>query len=438
MLNFAPPCLHHSHTLFRLPSDPTKPIRIDLPISHAGAFVYWIEYEAESGRVKGREGYFNIDPILRTKSRKPILTSQPSGGELTDENNPVSLDGLAVLTVVSKWMGPVDNWRPYFEEAQRRGYNMLHYTPLQQRGESQSPYSIADQTAYDSELFPREWKGSREEGIRIVQAGLQAAREEYGLMSLTDIVLNHTANNSDWLLDHPEAGFSPHNAPHLTPALEIDNAMVSFSSNLGSQGLPTKLISDSDFNKVMGAFKAVMEGLSLWQYYVIDVSKQKADVRAALDFDDFEVWSGKPVKHSDVVSLAKLVKQEGLIENLGAFSKRFCATINPRTAASLATAAFVDVQDKDALTEAWIRVVDVINVELYEEANHDLKAALEGIENRVRYTRLDSNGPKLGEISERLALLLSVTAMTFSKLAQSTSRGDILHATSKKRKNLSA
>jgi hypothetical protein len=151
----------------------------------------------------------------------------------------------------------------------------------------------------------------------------------------------------------------------------------------------------------MDAFKVVLDGLSLWQYYVIDVSQQRKDVRAALELADLEVWSGAAVTQCDIVSLANLVKQEGLIENLNAFSKRFCATVRPRTAASLAKVAFVDINDKDALTEAWIRIVDVLNVDLYEEASQDLKAALEGIQNRVAYTRLNPDGPQLGEISER-------------------------------------
>src|SRR5438876_2010408 len=52
----------------RLPTDFSKPIQVDLPISHAGAFVFWVEYDGSSAgeRVKGRQGYFNVDPILRT------------------------------------------------------------------------------------------------------------------------------------------------------------------------------------------------------------------------------------------------------------------------------------------------------------------------------------------------------------------------------------
>ena len=45
----------------RLPTDFSKPIHINLPISHAGAFTYWVEYDGDEAgtRVKGREGYFN-------------------------------------------------------------------------------------------------------------------------------------------------------------------------------------------------------------------------------------------------------------------------------------------------------------------------------------------------------------------------------------------
>lgn len=196
----------------------SKPIKIDLPISHAGAFVYWVEYDStkEAGdakRIKGREGYFNIDPILQVKKRSSILSPKHSplpaasgGGSLTPEIVNVPLDGLVVLSVVSKWMGSLTEWEPHLKEATLRGYNMLHYTPLQQRGESLSPYSIADQLGFDSELFGAGWKGSLEEGAKLVKEQLRVCREQYGLLSLTDVVLNHTANNCSWLPDHPEAG----------------------------------------------------------------------------------------------------------------------------------------------------------------------------------------------------------------------------------------
>lgn len=166
-------------------------------------------------RIKGAEGYFNIDPVLRVRGRESILSPSSSvlpvsgGGAVlkpAGETTSVPLDGLVVLSVVSKWMGPMSAWAPHLKEAKLRGYNMLHFTPLQQRGESLSPYSIADQMLYDSALFDADFKGSKEEGAELVKKQLKVCRDEYGLLALTDVVLNHTANNCSWLVEHPEAG----------------------------------------------------------------------------------------------------------------------------------------------------------------------------------------------------------------------------------------
>ena len=185
-----------------------------MPISHAGAFIYWIEYDGPNGdRVKGRSGYFNVDPILKMKARTPILGDDQTvlpvekGALLRDEYVNLPLDGLSILTVVSKWMGPLDVWKQHFQEAKDRGYTMLHYTPLQERGESDSPYSIRNQMNYDPDLFGGQRVGE-EEGAKKVEEILRVAREEYGLLSLTDVVLNHTANDTAWLREHPEAGWS--------------------------------------------------------------------------------------------------------------------------------------------------------------------------------------------------------------------------------------
>ncbi|GAW04654.1 glycoside hydrolase family 13 protein [Lentinula edodes] len=116
----------------KLPSDFSKPIQIDLPISHAGALVFWVEYgELPSQRIKGREGYFNVDPVLRIKARSPILSSglsplPPSSGAVLQEDTVnLPLDGLLILAAVSKWMGPMSEWRNHFAEAKDRGYTML-------------------------------------------------------------------------------------------------------------------------------------------------------------------------------------------------------------------------------------------------------------------------------------------------------------------------
>ena len=71
-------------------------------------------------------------------------------------------------------------------------------------------------------------------------------------------------------------------------------------------------------------------------------------------------------------------------------------------AAGLVKAAFVDMGDAnmDSLADAWVRVVDVLNVPLYEEWEEDTRVALDNVKNRLKYTRLDEHGPRMGEISK--------------------------------------
>ena len=105
-------------------------------------------------------------------------------------------------------MGPVSKWPGFFAEARDRGYNMLHWTPLQERGQSNSPYSIKDQLRYEASMFDDPQDVEVDGGIAKMEEILALARDQYGLLHLTDVVLNHTANNSPWLEEHPEAGKS--------------------------------------------------------------------------------------------------------------------------------------------------------------------------------------------------------------------------------------
>ncbi|KAL0579269.1 bifunctional 4-alpha-glucanotransferase/amylo-alpha-1,6-glucosidase [Marasmius crinis-equi] len=394
-----------------LPTDFSKPIQVDLPISHAGAFVFWVEYDGEfpGSRVKGREGYFNIDPVLRTKARTPILSNDlvplpPAiGAVIRKETVDLPLDGLSILTVVSKWMGPLSRWREYLTEAKDRGYTMLHYTPLQERGESDSPYSIRDQFKYDPDLF----EGERPDdgGVEQVNTMLKVAKDEYGLLSLTDVVLNHTANDSSWLAEHPEAGFSPHNSPHLTPALELDTAMITFSGSLSSKGLPTTIKTEEDLNAVMGAFQDEVKRLDLWQYYVLDTAREKDSVKAALTSHRVTAWKGSDVAGKPVAELAELAKSNNLIVGLGKLASRYGVHSDAGAAAGLIKAAFSSLDDPNALADAWARVIDVINLPLYQEWEEDTRVAIDNVKNRIKYTRLDENGPKLGEVSKKSPLV---------------------------------
>lgn len=190
-----------------------------MAISNPGAFCYYIEHDApdaSSPRITSRKGYFNVDPIITIPARTPFFPSDTpspvdplddvSSGAVLSKPAKLTLDSLIILSVFGKWMGRTTDWEPHFAEASRRGYNMLHWAPLQQRGGSGSPYSIYDQLVYDKEILKD--VEAKDGGLQEIEAVMKVAREKYGLGGITDVVLNHTAYDSKWLEEYPDSGES--------------------------------------------------------------------------------------------------------------------------------------------------------------------------------------------------------------------------------------
>jgi glycogen debranching enzyme len=55
------------------------------------------------------------------------------------------LDSIVLQTVVTKLLGPLSEWDARLRETRDTGYNMIHFTPVQELGDSNSAFAIADQ-----------------------------------------------------------------------------------------------------------------------------------------------------------------------------------------------------------------------------------------------------------------------------------------------------
>lgn len=381
-----------------------RPITVDLPISAPGAFCYYVEYDGPGGeRVVGRRGYFNVDPIISLPERTPFkldgdVLADTSSGKVEKKSIAIPLDGLTILSIIAKWQGKVNEWDKHLAEASRRGYNMIHYTPLHVRGDSGSPYSIFDQLSFDPTLLtdPK----AKDGGYAEICDTMRYARNKYGLGAMTDVVLNHTAHDSAWLQDHPEAGYSPYNTPHLAPAVVLEDAMYELTDNLKSLGLSTVVKTEADLDRLGMAIKEAIDKVNLWQYYTIDVQESVRAIGDALAARKIKPWKGEELAGKTVDELAKIaVETPGFIQNYRAYSAPHCTQVDIEEAAGFVDAAFPHLAHIQA--HEWGKILDVINVDLYKEFNDDVDAARSQIVGRLRFTRLEEGGPKLGEINKK-------------------------------------
>jgi glycogen debranching enzyme len=327
------------------------------------------------------------------------------------------LAALSIFSVISKFMGkyPKD-WEKHLRGISERGYNMVHFTPLQHRGQSNSPYSIYDQLSWDPECFPN--------GEADIEKLVENMETQYGLLGLTDVVFNHTADNSLWLQEHPEVGYNVSTAPWLRSALELDTALLAYSKNMSKLGLPTTLKDVDDLIKVMDGIKTeVIAKLRLWEYYVIDIERDADAVVEAWAEGDIQFPEGgfggsgigglEAIRNATPKEKAQFLTEKALL-NTETMGERYRRRIDPQVGAALLTAIYGRFEgddsnsaDRGAARSRFTSILDEVNLPLYKEYDADASEILEQIFNRVKYVRLDEHGPKLGPIDQKNPLIES-------------------------------
>ena len=328
-------------------------------------------------------------------------------------NAVLPLDSLSIFSVVSKFMGEYpDHWERHLKGIGQREYNMVHFTPLTERGASNSPYSIYDQLNFDLLCFP---KG--EEDVATMIARME---EEHGLLGVTDVVWNHTANNSKWLEEHPEAGYNIETAPWLESALELDDALLKFGTELESYELPNTLESMNDLDKVVaGVKKHVIEPLRLWEYYVVDVKRNVDEAVTAWMQGKTSIpekgFSSKisrleGVKNWSLKQKAEFLRANGFVGNDG-LGSRFNRSIDTLLGAALLTELHgrYEVADsgKNAAVKTMTDILNELNEPFYKDYDTDVEVIQRQLKDRIKYLRLDDNGPKLGAIGPESAFIES-------------------------------
>lgn len=113
-------------------------------------------------------------------------------------------------------------------------------------------------------------------------------KEKYGVVGIVDIVLNHTANNSEWIKEHPDAGYNTKNCPHLNSAWILDKALVDFSGEYASKKIsecPSApyVNNEQDLTTVINAIQnRVINKLNLHEFFMFNIERTLTQVREVI------------------------------------------------------------------------------------------------------------------------------------------------------------
>lgn len=228
---------------------------------------------------------------------------------------------------------------------------------------------------------------------------------------MTDIVWNHTACNSEWLQDHPEAGYNLKNSPHLRPAFELDDRLLNFSQELidgvyGGEAMHCCETFD-DLNKIMNIWiNVAFPAVKLWEFYVVDVNAAKRAFSAAWDDTVSGSKSIDRIKYASrsLSSLSQKERADLLAADAIYCSKKDGSRFDKMLRMEVCL-AFVfkflsetGFNDSDPLT-VFTTLVDEINLSFYKEYDTDVAVINDQVMSRIMYLRVADHGPKLGAIT---------------------------------------
>nr|VFJ93384.1 MAG: starch synthase (maltosyl-transferring) [Candidatus Kentron sp. H]VFJ94103.1 MAG: starch synthase (maltosyl-transferring) [Candidatus Kentron sp. H]VFK02271.1 MAG: starch synthase (maltosyl-transferring) [Candidatus Kentron sp. H] len=96
--------------------------------------------------------------------------------------------------------GKFTDWPKHLMRAREMGFDWVFFNPIQRSGRSGSLYSIADYFQMDPRMVDPNAKASPEEQIKAIGR----VAEKQGLRLMVDLVINHCAEDSHIVREHPE------------------------------------------------------------------------------------------------------------------------------------------------------------------------------------------------------------------------------------------
>ena len=138
-------------------------------------------------------------------------------------------------------------------------------------GGSNSAYSLADQLELNP-TFAAKWSD--------IDALVKKMRAEWNMASICDIVLNHTANETEWIRSQPDATFNALNSPHLRPAYLFDRVFHKVSVDVedglwAERGIPKGEVTTQGHLDTIRSliYDVYLPEVKLYEFFMMDTAE---------------------------------------------------------------------------------------------------------------------------------------------------------------------
>lgn len=203
------------------------------------------------------------------------------------KNKTFTAESIAMQSVLCRCLGKLDKWPDVIGNQANLSYNTIHFVPMQEYGCSGSLYSLKNHHSVDDCYFECQ-NLTTEERIKQLSNTIKIIREKHNLLCFVDVVLNHAAINSSWLIEHPEAAFNLHDCPFLKVAWVLDDFLAKFSYAYSQKKISEcanspNIVTEKDLQELLMVLEVQIEELKLEQYFLINKAKIAENFESSME-----------------------------------------------------------------------------------------------------------------------------------------------------------
>ncbi|UJR29920.1 hypothetical protein I4U23_017468 [Adineta vaga] len=351
-----------------------------------------------------RAGPIHFYYTAKDKKGEGYIIVEPRLSNLTSGDP----EEITCLTVLSKSLGKIDDWESRLSIAYHSNYNMIHFTPIQQLYKvSNSSYSVT----HHHQLNPLFGKDKTHDDIKKV---VDKMANEWNIVSITDLVYNHAANDCSILENHPEASYNLVNSPHLKPAFLLDAILMQFTCDV-NQGrldrIPAEISKEHLPIIKEYLLNDIIPRYALHEFYMIDIKKTVEEF-AQLIQNELPTSSSHNYEdeYTFRINYGSYIPYGGRIDFEKARDIFYCAGRTP-------------IQACELLTDRLM----YLNHLKYSQVQSDLNRAVENCLDGCEYHFFGSYGPHFKSISPKTPFVGNYFAYPHEKTFQ-TSPEEVLQA----------